>query len=181
MGNEQSPEFVDSQLARGRATFSKSAALADSANAGAFQAAVARLRKKGGLASPGGDSSHPSAEDRGNWYRNPSRWIDPLMKHVELDHGVSLLRAAAFHALAHHAAMVFQVITPRQLPRIELGRQRVDFCTRLPPALPSRTAPVACTANDGGRLCQGRRRGMDVLDMCRYFHRAAEFLLVIPR
>ena len=46
-------EFIDSQLARGRATFSKRAALAEVGQTPeAFQAAVERLIKKGRLASP---------------------------------------------------------------------------------------------------------------------------------
>lgn len=61
-------------------------------------------------------------EDRPLGAPDPSRWIDPLMKHLGLDYRISLLRAAAFHGASHQAAMVFQVITPRQ-------------------SLPSRTVP----------------------------------------
>ena len=55
-----------------------------------------------------------------------------MMKHLRLDYRVSLLRAAAFHGSAHQAAMVFQVIAPRQLPKIEIGRQRVEFLYQAP-------------------------------------------------
>ena len=72
---------------------------------------------------------------------DPSRWIDPLMRHLGIDYRVSLLRAAAFHGSAHQAAMVFQVITPRQLPKIEIGRQRVEFLLSGPPAFAETNRP----------------------------------------
>src|SRR5208282_514268 len=122
-------EFVDSQLARGRATFSKPVALAEVGQTPeAFQAAIERLKKKGRLASPRrGFYLILRPEDRQRGAPDPAQWIDPLMKHLGLDYRVSLLRAAAFHGSAHQAAMVFQVIAPRQLPKIEIGRQRVEF------------------------------------------------------
>src|SRR5580658_3505151 len=119
-------EYIDSQLAQGRATFTKSAALAELRQTPqAFQAAAARLTKKGRLASPRrGFFLILRPEDQLLGAPDPSRWIDPLMKYLGLDYRISLLRAAAFHGSAHQAAMVFQVIAPRQLPKIEIGRQR---------------------------------------------------------
>lgn len=60
-----------------------------------------------------------------------AKWIGPLMSFVRADYRISLLRAAAFHGSSHQAAVVFQVIALRQLPRIELGRQRIEFCFRV--------------------------------------------------
>jgi len=62
------------------------------------------------------------------------RWIDPLMNHLGLDYRVSLLRAAELHGSSHQAAMVFQVIVPKQLRGFEIGRQRVQFLTQAPHA-----------------------------------------------
>jgi len=46
-------EFIDSQLAKGRAYFSKATALAELGQTPqALQAALARLKKKGGIVSP---------------------------------------------------------------------------------------------------------------------------------
>jgi hypothetical protein len=73
-------------------------------------------------------------EDRAIGAPDPARWIDPLMKHLGVDYRISLLRAAAFHGSAHQAAMVFQVISPRQLPGIEIGRQKIEFLFQLPDA-----------------------------------------------
>ena len=49
------------------------------------------------------------------------------MKHLGVDYRVSQLRAAAFHGASHQAAMVFQVIVPKQIQDIEIGRHRVQF------------------------------------------------------
>ena len=62
------------------------------------------------------------------------RWIDPLMKHQGLDYRISLLRAAAFHGSSHQAAMVFQVVVPKQLRDFEVGRHRLHFLHQSPRA-----------------------------------------------
>ena len=122
-------DFIDSQLALGRAYFSKPAALAAvGMTLHAFESAIARLQKKGVLVSPRrGFYLILRPEDRQLGAPDPARWIDPLMKHQGIDYRISLLRAAAFHGSAHQAAMCFQVIAPSQLPDIEIGRQRVEF------------------------------------------------------
>ena len=169
-------EFIDSQLARGRAYFSKPTALAELGQTPqAFQAAVARLTKKGRLASPRrGFYLILRPEDRQLGAPDPSRWIDPLMKHLGLDYRVSLLRAAAFHGSAHQAAMVFQVIAPRQLPKIEIGRQRVEFLYQAPAAFAESNRPewLAQLKTEAG-FAKIAGVELTLLDMCRYFHRAA--------
>jgi hypothetical protein len=169
-------EFIDSQLARGRADFSKPAALAEVRQTPqAFQAAVARLTKKGGLVCPRrGFCLILRPEDRLLGAPDPSRWINPLMKHLGLDYRVSLLRAAAFHGSAHQAAMVFQVITPRQLQGIELGRQRVEFLYQAPVAFAEANRPewLAQLKTEAG-FAKIAGVELTLLDMCRYFHKAA--------
>jgi predicted transcriptional regulator of viral defense system len=169
-------EFIDSQLARGRAYFSKPAALKEIRQSPqAFQAAAARLTKKGRLASPRrGFYLILRPEDRGLGAPDPSRWIDPLMKHLGLDYRISLLRAAAFHGSAHQAAMVFQVIAPRQLPGTEIGRQRVEFLYQAPDAFAQANRPewLAQLKTEAG-FAKIAGVELTLLDMCRYFHRAA--------
>ncbi len=169
-------EFNDSQLARGRETFSKPAALAELGQTPqAFQASAARLTKKGRLASPRrGFYLILRPEDRLLGAPNPARWIDPLMKHLGLDYRVSLLRAAAFHGSAHQAAMVFQVITLRQLQRIEIGRQRVEFLYQAPAAFAESNRPewLAQLKTETG-FAKVAGVELTLLDICRYFHRAA--------
>src|SRR5438874_191840 len=137
------PEFIDSQLARGQAYFLAPSALAElQLTPLAFESAVKRLRKKGRLVSPRrGFYLILRPEDRPLGAPDPSRWIDPLMKHLGLDYRISLLRAAAFHGSAHQAAMVFQVIAPRQLPKIEIGRQRIEFVYQAPRAFTESNRP----------------------------------------
>jgi len=169
-------EFIDSKLVRGQATFSKPEALAELRQTPeAFQAAVERLAKKGRLASPRrGFYLILRPEDWQLGAPDPSRWIDPLMKHLRLDYRISLLRAAAFHGSAHQAAMVFQVIAPRQLPAIEIGRQRVEFLYQAPFAFAESNRPewLAQLKTEAG-FAKIAGVELTLLDMCRYFHRAA--------
>jgi predicted transcriptional regulator of viral defense system len=169
-------EFIDLQLSLGRGYFTKRAALAEvGQRPEAFQAIIERLIRKGSLVSPRrGFFLILRPEDRVLGAPDPSRWIDPLMKHLGLDYRISLLRAAAFHGSAHQAAMVFQVITPRQLPKIEIGRQRIEFVYQVSRAFAESNRPewLAQLKTEAGFA---RIAGVELtlLDMCRYFHRAA--------
>ncbi len=49
------------------------------------------------------------------------------MHHLGIEYRISLLRAAAFHGSSHQAAMVFQVIAPKQIQPIVIGRHNVQF------------------------------------------------------
>lgn len=168
-------EFIDSELSRGRATFSKAAALAELRQTPeAFQSAVERLTRKGRLASPRrGFYLILRPEDRLIGAPDPSRWIDPLMKHLGIDYRISLLRAAAFHGSAHQAAMVFQVIAPRQLPDIKIGRQRVEFVYQEPAAFTESNRPefLAQLKTESG-FAKIAGVELTLLDICRYFHQA---------
>jgi hypothetical protein len=42
--------------------------------------------------------------------------------------------AAAFHGSSHQAAMVFQVVVPKQLRDFEVGRHRLQFLYQAPQA-----------------------------------------------
>jgi predicted transcriptional regulator of viral defense system len=169
-------EYIESQLARGRGYFTKEVALGEAGlSAQAFQAALARIARKGGVISPRrGFYLILRPEDRQLGAPDPSRWIDPLMKHLGLDYRISLLRAAAFHGSAHQAAMVFQVIAPRQLPKIEIGRQRVEFLYQTSAAFVKSNRPewLAQLKTEAG-FAKVAGVELTLLDICRYFHRAA--------
>ena len=169
-------EYVDSQLAQGRGFFTKLAALAaTSRTPQAFQQAAARLAKKGWIVSPRrGFYLILRPEDRALGAPDPARWIDPLMKHLKTDYRISLLRAAAFHGSAHQPAMVFQVISPRQLPAIEIGRQRVEFVFQSKDAFVKANRPewLAQLKTDAG-FAKVAGLELTLLDVCRYFHQAA--------
>jgi predicted transcriptional regulator of viral defense system len=162
-------EFVDSQIVRGRSFFTKLAAMDESG-----LSAIARLSRKCNLVSPRrGFYLILRTEDRSLGAPDPARWIDPLMKFLEVDYRVSLLRAAAFHGASHQAVMVFQVIAPRQLPSIEIGRQRVEFLFQSPPAFAKGNRPEWLTQikTDAG-FAKVAGVELTLLDNCRYFHRA---------
>ncbi len=156
-------------------TFSKASALAElHLTPQAFQAAVNRMRKKGRLASPRrGFYLILRPEDR-VLAPDPARWIDPLMKHLGLDYRISLLRAAAFHGSAHQSAMVFQVITSRQLPDIVIGRQQLEFLYQSSGCFAASNRPewLDQLKTDAG---YAKVAGVELtlLDILRYFHRAA--------
>jgi predicted transcriptional regulator of viral defense system len=168
-------EFVDSQLARGRGFFTKPAALAEiSQSPEALKSAITRLSRKGDIVSPRrGFYLILRPEDRALGAPDPARWIDPLMKFQEVDYRVSLLRAAAFHGAAHQAAMVFQVIAPRQLPDIEIGRHRIEFLFQSPRAFAKANRPewLEQLKTDAG-FTKVAGVELTLLDICRYFHRA---------
>ncbi|MBI5783601.1 MAG: hypothetical protein HZA69_07655 [Gammaproteobacteria bacterium] len=167
--------YLDKQLSRGRAYFSREEALeALGLRPEAFIAATARLAKKHRLATPRrGFYLILRPEDRVPGAPDPARWIDPLMKYLGLDYRISLLRAAAFHGSSHQAAMVFQVVVPRQLRALDLGRHQLRFIYQAPLAFAKTNLP--------GRLGQmksdagfARVAGMELtlLDSARYFHKA---------
>ncbi|MGE0528966.1 MAG: type IV toxin-antitoxin system AbiEi family antitoxin [Bdellovibrionales bacterium] len=168
-------EFVESQLVRGRGFFTKPTALAEIGQSPeALKSAIARLSRKGEIVSPRrGFYLILRPEDRVLGAPDPGRWIDPLMKFLEVDYRISLLRAAAFHGAAHQAAMVFQVIAPRQLPDIEIGRQRIEFLFQSPRAFAKANRPewLAQLQTDAG-FAKVAGVELTLLDICRYFHQA---------
>jgi predicted transcriptional regulator of viral defense system len=104
---------------------------------------------------------------------DPVRWIDPLMKYQRLDYRISLLRAAAFHGSSHQAAMVFQVVVPKQLRDFELACHRLQFLFQ--------TSRVFSRVNRLDGLDQIKREEgfanvanveLTLLDCARYFHKA---------
>lgn len=168
--------YLDQLLSRGRAYFSLEEALsALGLGRGAFIAAAARQARKGRLASPRrGFYLILRPEDRIAGAPDPVRWIDPLMRYLELDYRVSLLRAAAFHGSSHQAAMVFQVIAPKQLRSFELGRHRLQFLYQEPAAFARVNQPewLGQMKSEAG---YARVAGVELtmLDSARYFHKAA--------
>ena len=140
----------------------------------AFQAAATRLSKKSRLVSPRqGFYLILRPEDRVLGAPDPARWIDPLMKHLGLEDRISLLRAAAFHGSAHQAAMVFQVVAPRQLPPLEIGRQRVEFLFHAPQTFArSNHAEWLRRLKTEAGFAEIAGVELTLLDLCRHVHRA---------
>jgi hypothetical protein len=70
--------------------------------------------------------------------------------------------------------MVFQVVTPRQLPKINLGRQRIEFLYQAAPGFAELNRPewLAQLKTEAG-FAKVAGVELTLLDFCRYFHRAA--------
>lgn len=168
--------FIDDRLLHGRAHFSRNEALSElDFNPEALTAAITRLVKKRKLANPRhGFYLILRPEDQLTGAPDPVRWIDPLMKHQGVDYRISLLRAAAFHGASHQAAMVFQVVAPRQLRDFEIGRHRLQFIYQAPKAFSRLNQPerlVQMKSEAGFAQVAGVE--LTLLDCARYFHKAA--------
>ena len=121
--------FVEQKLAGGVGFFtSEEARGVLGVSETAFTAAALRLIKKTKLAHPRrGFYLILRPEDRSTGAPDPAQWIGPLLQHQGLDYRVSLFRAATWHGASHQAAMVFQVVVPRQLRELSVGRHRLQF------------------------------------------------------
>jgi predicted transcriptional regulator of viral defense system len=168
-------QFIDNRLLHGRAYFDREEALAAVAlKPEGLTAAITRLVKKRRLANPRhGFYLILRPEDQMAGAPDPVRWIDPLMKHHGLDYRVSLLRAAAFHGASHQAAMVFQVVVPKQLRDFEIGRHRLQFLCQTPKAFAKLNQPEQLDRmkSDAG-FAQVAGVELTLLDCARYFHKA---------
>lgn len=95
------------------------------------------------------------------------------MQHQGVDYRISLLRAAAFHGASHQAAMVFQVIVPKQQRDMELGRHRIQFVYQTPETFALLNQPdlLAQMKSDAGFA---RVAGVELtlLDCARYLRKA---------
>jgi predicted transcriptional regulator of viral defense system len=167
--------YLDERLAHGRSYFvGDEARSVLGVSRGNFAAAVTRLINKGRLANPRhGFFLILRPEDRIAGAPDPVRWIDPLMKHQGLAYRVSLLRAAAFHGSSHQAAMVFQVIAPKQLRDFEIGRHRLQFLYQAPQAFSqvNLAARLDQMKSDEG-FANVAGVELTLLDCARYFHDA---------
>lgn len=172
-----SPEqFIDDRLIHGRAYFSREeAAAALALKPGTLAASLTRLIRKGRLVSPRhGFYLILRPEDQFAGAPDPAKWIDPLMKYQGLDYRISLLRAAAFHGSSHQAAMVLQLIVPKQQRDIELGRHRLQFLYQAPKAfaLANQPAHLDQLKSEAG-FAKVAGVELTLLDCARYFHKTA--------
>ena len=168
--------YLDELLSRGRAYFYREEALeALGLSSAAFIAASGRLTKRHRLLSPRrGFYLILRPEDRAAGAPDPVRWIDPLMNYLGLDYRISLLRAAAFHGATHQAAMVFQVIVPKQLRACDIGRHRLQFVYQAPVAFIKINVPdwLSQMKSEAG-FAKVAGVELTLLDCARYFHKAA--------
>jgi len=168
-------QYMGDRLAQGRAYFSREEALAVlGSSPETLNMALMRQARKHRLVSPRrGFYLILRPEDRAIGAPDPVRWIDPMMKYLQLDYRVALLRAAAFHGAAHQAAMVFQVIVPKQMRGFEVGRHRLEFVYQNPSAFGKVNQPGwlgSLKSETGFAKVAGIE--LTLLDCARYFHKA---------
>ena len=166
--------FIDDRLVVGRGWFGRDEAIAAGIAPGALAAALTRAVAKGKVANPRhGFYLIVRPEHRAAGAADPAEWIDPLMKHQGLGYRVSLLRAAAHHGSSHQAAMVFQVVAPRQLRDLTLGAHRLQFVYQAPEAFAACNEPalVAVIKTPAGFAVVAGVE-LTLLDCVRYMHRA---------
>lgn len=168
--------YFEGHLAQGRAYFTREEAQAAlGLSSHALSVALMRQVKKQRLAHPRrGFYLILRPEDRAFGAPDPVRWIDPLMTYLQLDYRVALLRAATFHGASHQAAMVFQVIAPRQMRGFEIGRQRLEFIYQGPAAFAQvNQAPWLGSLKSEAGFAKVAGLELTLLDCARYFHKAA--------
>ena len=168
--------YLDEQLIRGRAYFSREEAIeASGLSSSAFIAAAGRLAKKHRLVSPRqGFYLILRPEDRVSGAPDPVRWIDPLMEYLNIDYRISLLRAAAYHGSSHQAVMVFQAIVPKQMRVLTIGRHQLQFVYQAEEAFIKTNMPdwLEQIKSEAG-FAKVAGVELTLLDCARYFHKAA--------
>lgn len=166
--------FIDDRLAAGRGWFSRDEAVASGIALSMLSPSLTRAVAKGKLANPRhGFYLIVRPEHRAAGAADPAEWIDPLMKHQGLAYRVSLLRAAAHHGSSHQAAMIFQVVAPRQLRDLTLGAHRLQFIYQEPEAFAACAEPAlleAIKTPAGFAVVAGVE--LTLLDCVSYMHRA---------
>jgi len=169
-------DYLDRLLSRGRSHFSRDeAATAAGLKPAALSTALARAARRRRVVSPRrGFYIVLRPEDWIAGAPDPVRWIDPLMRHQRIAYRVSLLRAAAFHGASHQASMVFQVVVPRQLRPIAIGRHRLQFVFQSPDAFAETNRPewLDRIKSDAGFATVAGVEST-LLDSARYFRKAS--------
>ena len=128
--------FADARQREGQYYFTGGDLAKDSRqSAAARRAALGRLRREGRLVRP--LPRHPFfvivPHEHHSMGAPPLDWyLDPLMRFLGVpDYYVGLLTAAQWHGASHFAVQETQVVVPRQLRPIKVGRERIRFVTKV--------------------------------------------------
>jgi predicted transcriptional regulator of viral defense system len=164
--------FLEQHLARGRIYFTREELLRTlSASSSTLTASLSRLARKGRIANPRpGFYLILTPDDRGA--PDPARWIHPLMQQQKIDYRISLLSAARFHGATQEPA-AFQLIVPRPLREVVLGRHKLEFIHQPENAF-VRTNRGEWLAELGSGASIAKAAGVELtlLDCARWFHKA---------
>ena len=124
--------FVSGLLSAGQVVFTaEEAEHALGIGHGAFLDAAERLQRREALLNPRQGFYVVVPPQYASWGAPPPAWyIDSFMRREGQAYYVGLLKAAELHGAAHQAAMEFQVVTAKRLPRIRAGRSMIVFYFR---------------------------------------------------
>lgn len=124
-------ELPDALMAQGRHTASTDELLElTGLDRDALHSGLHRLRENGSIISPARGLYAVVAPQYRSWGAPPAEWfIDAMMAHLDRRYYIALLTAAAMHGSAHQAPQSFQVITEKDVPDRDLGRNHLRFYT----------------------------------------------------
>lgn len=128
----RAPDLADWALSRGRRSFS-TAELARLMGVPIDQVRrrLAAPRHRNEWISPTRGLWVPVPPEYRLWGAPPAiEFIDPLMKHLDIDYYVGWLNAAALYGASHQAVQVFQVATAAPVRDRDLGRNVMRFYVR---------------------------------------------------
>lgn len=156
-------------LSEGRVVFSRAEAQrALGINSGALLDAAERLQRRKTLISPRRGFYVVVPPQFLAWGAPPPSWyIDDLMRHEGRPYYVGLLKAAELHGASHQAAMEFQVVTDKRLPKIRAGRAAIVFYYRKD--ITAITAAIEERKTDTGRMKISSLE-LTMFDLLRYPH-----------
>ncbi len=122
-------QYIKNIRAKGKRSFTKQEALKDlKISNDSFNHRIERLKKTGDLISPARNFYViVPPEHRALGSIPADELVALLMKYKKLDYYACLLTAAQYHGAAHQRAMVFQVMTNKQLQSLKFGAVRIDF------------------------------------------------------
>ena len=121
--------YIRELRARGQYSFTADQALfALNVSESALYSGVKRLKQKGELASPAKKLYIIVPSEYQSIGCLPAEELIPiLMKYWNQKYYVSLLSAAMYHGAAHQKPQVFQVITNKQIKKLNCGKVKIDF------------------------------------------------------
>ena len=124
-------ELPDALLAQGCHTASTEELLElTGLDRAALHSGLHRLRQDGSIVSPARGLYAVVPPQYRAWGSPPAEWfIDAMMTHLHRGYYIALLTAAAMHGAAHQAPQSFQVITEKDIPDRDIGRNHLRFYT----------------------------------------------------
>lgn len=122
-------QYIKDIRAKGKRSFTKQEALKDlGISSDSFNHRILRLKKSGDLITPAKNFYVIVPPEHKALGSIPAdELVALLMKYKKLNYYACLLTAAQYHGASHQRAMVFQVMTSKQLQPLKFGSVKIDF------------------------------------------------------